>query len=74
MSEPSSRFTLRQGSPLARWLPFLVWGRNLSRNSLTADFMAGLTGAVIVLPQGVAYALIAGLPPGMGFIQLLSRR
>lgn len=66
MSEPSSRFTLRQGSPLARWLPFLVWGRNLSRNSLTADFMAGLTGAVIVLPQGVAYALIAGLPPEYG--------
>ncbi|MDO7584698.1 MAG: SulP family inorganic anion transporter, partial [Oceanospirillaceae bacterium] len=28
--------------------------------------MAGLTGAIIVLPQGVAYALIAGLPPEYG--------
>lgn len=31
-----------------------------------ADFMAGLTGAVIVLPQGVAFAMIAGLPPVYG--------
>ena len=51
---------------LARWFPFLIWGNTLSRNSLASDFLAGLTGAVIVLPQGVAYALIAGLPPEYG--------
>ena len=34
--------------------------------SLKADLLAGLTGAIIVLPQGVAFAMIAGLPPEYG--------
>jgi SulP family sulfate permease len=34
--------------------------------SIKADLIAGLTGAVIVLPQGVAFATIAGLPPEYG--------
>ena len=51
---------------LQRWLPFLVWGRSVNRHSLLADLLAGLTGAIVVLPQGVAYALIAGLPPEFG--------
>lgn len=66
MKESSSRFTQGRGTSLTRWLPFLAWGRNLPRRSLVADCLAGLTGAVIVLPQGVAYALIAGLPPEYG--------
>ncbi len=49
-----------------RLLPFLIWGRQLNQQGLKSDFIAGLTGAVIVLPQGVAYALIAGLPPEYG--------
>ncbi|WP_218943404.1 SulP family inorganic anion transporter [Exilibacterium tricleocarpae] len=44
----------------------MTWGRQVTGQSLTADLLAGLTGAVIVLPQGVAYALIAGLPPEYG--------
>lgn len=51
---------------LNKWLPFLTWGREINRQSLSRDLMAGLTGAVIALPQGVAYALIAGLPPEYG--------
>jgi SulP family sulfate permease len=47
-------------------LPFLNWFRLVSRETVKADFMAGLTGAVIVLPQGVAFATIAGLPPEYG--------
>jgi SulP family sulfate permease len=43
-----------------RWLP------NVDAESLRADIIAGITGAVIVLPQGVAFALIAGLPPEYG--------
>ncbi len=50
----------------ARFLPFLAWLRTVDRRSLRADLLAGLTGAVIVLPQGVAFALIAGLPPEYG--------
>lgn len=46
--------------------PFLNWIRFVTRDSLKADFIAGLTGAVIVLPQGVAFATIAGLPPEYG--------
>ncbi len=51
---------------LTRFLPFLVWWPKVGRESVRADIMAGLTGAVIVLPQGVAFAMIAGLPPEYG--------
>jgi SulP family sulfate permease len=46
--------------------PFLIWFKLLSKESIKADLIAGLTGAVIVLPQGVAFATIAGLPPEYG--------
>lgn len=46
--------------PAARWL-----GRT-NPASLRADLLAGLTNAAIVLPQGVAFATIAGLPPEYG--------
>ena len=42
------------------------WIQTLDRHTLSADLMAGLTGAIIALPQGVAYAMIAGMPPGTG--------
>lgn len=51
---------------LAAIFPFLVWSRLVTKESLKADFFAGLTGAVIVLPQGIAFATIAGLPPEYG--------
>jgi sulfate permease, SulP family len=51
---------------LIRFMPFLRWWPMVNRTTLRADFMAGLTGAVIVLPQGVAFAMIAGLPPIYG--------
>ena len=38
----------------------------MNRATLRADAIAGLTGAVIVLPQGVAFAMLAGLPPQYG--------
>ena len=50
----------------SRFFPFLRWWPLVNRESLRADFVAGLTGAVIVLPQGVAFAIIAGLPPIYG--------
>ncbi len=51
---------------LQKFLPFLRWGRNMTRSSVRADAIAGLTGAAIVLPQGVAFAAIAGMPPEFG--------
>ena len=47
-------------------LPFTQWTGLITRNSLKADAVAGLTCAVIVLPQGVAFAMVAGLPPRYG--------
>ncbi|OBA00966.1 sodium-independent anion transporter [Halomonas sp. G11] len=54
--------------PTVRWrgLPFLQWLPQQTPRSLRIDAIAGLTGAVLVLPQGVAYALLAGLPPEYG--------
>jgi len=51
---------------LTTFFPFLSWFKMTTRESVKADFLAGLTGAVIVLPQGVAFATIAGLPPEYG--------
>lgn len=38
----------------------------MNRVTLKDDFLAGLTGAIVVLPQGIAFAMIAGLPPIYG--------
>lgn len=46
--------------------PFLTWVPEVNRNTLRADLVAGFTGAAVVLPQGVAFATIAGLPPAYG--------
>lgn len=46
--------------------PFLRWFKLINQQTLKQDALAGLTGAIIVLPQGVAFATIAGLPPEMG--------
>ena len=46
--------------------PAAAWLRQTTPSSLRADLVAGLTNAAIVLPQGVAFATIAGLPPEMG--------
>jgi SulP family sulfate permease len=49
-----------------RWLPFLAWRDQVTREALRHDALAALTGAVVVLPQAVAFATIAGLPPQYG--------
>ncbi|RMG26122.1 MAG: SulP family inorganic anion transporter [Bacteroidetes bacterium] len=51
---------------LKKFFPFLLWLPLVNRKTLYADFIAGLTGAVMVLPQGVAFAMIAGMPPEYG--------
>ncbi|CAC9505881.1 Sulfate permease [uncultured Gammaproteobacteria bacterium] len=47
-------------------LPFLAWFKTINKSTIKADIIAGFTGAVVVLPQGVAFATIAGLPPEYG--------
>ncbi len=54
-------------SPRWSWLvPFMAWMPGVRRGDLRADLMAALTGAIVVLPQGVAFATIAGMPPEYG--------
>jgi len=47
-------------------LPFLAWLPSVTKDTLKADMMAGITNAVVVLPQGMAVAIIAGMPPEYG--------
>lgn len=47
-------------------LPFLRWLPQVSVHSLGRDALVGLTGAILALPQSIAYALIAGLPAEYG--------
>jgi SulP family sulfate permease len=53
-----------------RWrsivLPFLKWWPHVTRKTLKDDLMAGITGSIVALPQGVAFATIAGMPPEYG--------
>ncbi|OYD25610.1 SulP family inorganic anion transporter [Oceanimonas baumannii] len=62
MPEPTAGYFSR----VQRLLPFLSWWPLVNPASLRADAQSGLTNAIVVLPQGVAYALIAGLPPEYG--------
>ena len=51
---------------LYKLLPFLKWSDRVNSQTLKDDILAGLTGAIVVLPQGVAFAAIAGMPPEYG--------
>ena len=47
-------------------LPLLSWLPRQTRASVGRDLLVGLSGAILALPQSIAYALIAGLPPEYG--------
>ncbi|MEM6348290.1 MAG: SulP family inorganic anion transporter [Bacteroidota bacterium] len=57
---------MNKRSAWARVFPFLNWIPHINAKTAQADLLAGITGAIIVLPQGLAFALIAGLPPEYG--------
>jgi SulP family sulfate permease len=63
---PRPHHSPERRSRLVGAFPFLAWLPKANRETLFADFLAGLTGAVVVLPQGVAFATIAGMPPQYG--------
>jgi SulP family sulfate permease len=49
-----------------RWFPIVDGLRNYRQSDLRGDLIAGLTTAVMLIPQGMAYAMLAGLPPIVG--------
>lgn len=51
---------------LARYLPILQWGRTYDRHALTGDLLAAVIVTIMLIPQSLAYAMLAGLPPEAG--------
>ncbi len=51
---------------LKQFVPILEWLPQYSKKELTGDLAAGITVGVMLIPQGMAYAMIAGLPPIYG--------
>ncbi len=62
----------KQKSTMARYLPILQWLPKYDRSWLTADLLAGLTLWGLVVPEAMAYAGVAGLPPQVGLYTLLA--
>jgi len=52
--------------PLARYFPILQWGRSYDRQKLTNDLLAAVIVTIMLIPQSLAYAMLAGLPPEAG--------
>ncbi len=53
-------------STLTRYLPILDWGKRYDRGALGSDMMAAVIVTIMLIPQSLAYALLAGLPPVVG--------
>ena len=51
---------------LARYLPILDWGRAYNASALTNDVVAAGIVTIMLIPQSLAYAMLAGLPPEVG--------
>ena len=51
---------------LARYLPVLDWGKRYNRTTLTNDLVAAAIVTIMLIPQSLAYAMLAGLPPEIG--------
>ena len=55
-----------RGGLLSQYLPILEWGRSYNRSILTNDLIAAIIVTIMLIPQSLAYALLAGLPPVVG--------
>lgn len=51
---------------LARYLPIFEWGRTYNSTVLTNDLVAAMIVTIMLIPQSLAYAMLAGLPPEIG--------
>lgn len=55
-----------KGSGLRAFFPILDWGRRYERSTLASDGLAALIVTLMLIPQSLAYASLAGLPPHIG--------
>ncbi len=51
---------------LSRHLPILDWGRRYDRSTFSGDMVAAVIVTIMLIPQSLAYALLAGMPPEAG--------
>lgn len=51
---------------IGRYFPILSWGREYNRTTLTSDLVAAVIVTIMLIPQSLAYALLAGLPAEVG--------
>ena len=51
---------------LSRYFPIIEWLKTYRSQDLTDDVFAGIITAILLVPQGIAYAILAGLPPQLG--------
>jgi SulP family sulfate permease len=51
---------------LKSYIPILDWGRRYDRRALGSDLVAAIIVTIMLIPQSLAYALLAGLPPEVG--------
>ena len=51
---------------LSRYFPILEWGREYRRETLVNDLIAAVIVTIMLIPQSLAYAMLAGLPPQIG--------
>lgn len=58
--------TQRPAAGLARFFPILDWGKSYTRDTLVSDLVAAAIVTIMLIPQSLAYAMLAGLPPEMG--------
>ncbi len=62
----SVRSTKEHPAHGVRWLPAVTWLRGYDRATLTNDVFAALIVTIMLIPQSLAYAMLAGLPPQIG--------
>ncbi|HIG65010.1 MAG TPA: sulfate permease [Methyloprofundus sp.] len=60
MASPQTSHWINSYFPISSWL------KNYTRKDLNGDIFAGIITAILLVPQGIAYAMLAGLPPQMG--------
>ncbi len=56
----------KRGKVVSTYLPIWDWGKKYKREDLSGDLMAGMVVAIMLMPQSMAYAMLAGLPPQIG--------
>ena len=57
---------MKLNAMFVQYLPVLTWGRTYTRQSFTNDLTAAIIVTIMLIPQSLAYAMLAGLPPQMG--------